>query len=72
MSFRGMIADRLQSIRQQRGITAKRLSIGLGFPSHAIHNIENGMAWLPDRVKAYLDWAGFPGDYELLRQWLDD
>ena len=69
-TMRSVIARAMRRQRRHRGVSAKAVSLKLGMPSFAVHNIENGMAWLPDRVGAYLGWLGYGGDYFALESFV--
>ena len=68
--MRHVIVRAMKRQRRQRGVSAKAISLELGMPWFAVANIENGMAWMPDRVRVYLGWLGYGGDYFALERFL--
>jgi transcriptional regulator with XRE-family HTH domain len=70
--FGRTIRRRLTEIRKARGLSGKGLSLILGMPFYAINNLEAGVAVIPHRVKSYCEWAGFPGDYAAIEDWLKE
>ena len=68
--MRRAIERAMKRRRRYRGVSAKAVSLELGMPSFAVHNIENGLGWIPDRVRAYLRWLGYDGDYFALESFV--
>jgi len=70
--LRWIVARAMRRQRRERGFSAKSVSVELGLKSYAVHNMENNLAWIPERVEAYLDWLGYHGDYFALESALFD
>ena len=56
--MRWIIANCMKRRRRERGASAESVALELDMPPYAIHNIENCMAWVPQRVESYLEWLG--------------